>query len=171
MQLWTWHEPDFSLTSGRLDHSRSQYYKIVDGAPDAYAELAQRLSTDQIIWCYVRRDDYHDLPKLTRVEWALDVPDTEILAITDAYIWNKILRIHTYPRSLYFEWLEYAPTDGAARVEFIEHKIEEYHAQLPPDGGWWSQLFITDTMPEGATVLLKHPIPEAWVVCVGASVV
>ena len=97
MKLWTWHEPDFSLLSGRVDLSRSRYYATVARAPQAYAELSRHLGTNQIIWCYVRRDEYHNLPHLTRIEWALDVPDDETLAITDAFIWNKILGREAYP--------------------------------------------------------------------------
>jgi hypothetical protein len=95
MQLWTWHEPDFDLTSGEVDHSRSKYYKGTPGIPAAYAELSRLLGTDQIIWCYVRRHEYHQLPNLTRIEWALDVPEDQILGMIDAYVWNKILGIKT----------------------------------------------------------------------------
>ncbi len=164
MQLWTFQEPGFSLTSGQVDHARSEYYKTVSGVPNAYAQLAKRLGTDQIIWCYVRREEYHDLPHLTREEWALDVPEYDILAIVDTFIWNRILGIETYPESLRHKWLEDAPLEEAARNAYIKQKIKDYHAQPEPDAGWWSRLFITDTTAEGATVLLKHPIPESWVV-------
>jgi hypothetical protein len=167
MKLWTWHEPDFSLVAGRVDLSRSMYHATVPQAPKAYAELARRLGTDQIIWCYVRRGEYHDLPQLTRVEWALDVPDHGILAITEAFIWNKILGLRTYPQSLYDKWLNDAPTDEAARDDYIAAQLAAYHSEPEPDGGWWSRLFISDAMAESATVLLRHPIPDSWILSVG----
>ena len=170
MQLWTWQEPDFSLTTGHVDHAQSDYYKKVSGVPDAYAQLAKLLGTDQIIWCYVCRDEYDDLPHLTRIEWILDVPDDGILAIIDAFIWNKILDIQSYPRSLYLTWLEDAPLEKTARDLYIEQRIKEYHSQPEPDIGWWSRLFITDTSVEGATVLLNHPIQKSWVVHEGMNV-
>jgi hypothetical protein len=111
-----------------VEHTRSEYYTNVSGVPNAYVELANRLGTDQIIWCYARQDEYIDLPHLTRVEWLLDVPDHQILAITDAYIWNKILGIRTYPRSLDYEWLENSPMEETARDAYIEQKIEDYHS-------------------------------------------
>jgi len=172
MLLWTWHEPDFLLTEGRVDHTRSEYYITVPGVRDAYANIARRLSTDQIIWCYVRRDGYHRLPKLTRIEWSLNVPNDGVLAVIDSFVWNKILRIETFPpMSLHFKWREQAPLERVARDAFLERKIKEYHAQPEPPDGWWSQLFIKDTSVEGATVLLRHPIPKSWVVRVAKSAV
>ena len=169
MQLWTWQEPGFSLMFGYVDHTQSKYYNTLAGAPEAYAELATRLDTDQIIWCFVRPDDYSDMSHLTRVEWTLDVPDNEILKIIDAYIWNKILGIQTYPHTLRLQWLDDAPIEENARDAYIDQKIQDYHSQPEPDGGWWSRLFIKDTMVEGAEVLLKHPIPQSWVVCDGTG--
>jgi hypothetical protein len=163
MRLWTLHTPGFSLTSGRVDHTLSHYYNTVPGAPAAYAELARQVGTDQIIWCCVRpRDRILDDGD---VEWILDVPDDEILCIVDSFIWNKILGLKTYPRSLYFQWLDRAPLEEGARVTYLEGQIEEYHSQRAPDGGWWSQLYITDVTNveevEGANALLKHPIPRS----------
>jgi hypothetical protein len=169
IQLWTWQEPDFSLTSGYVDHAQSEYYNTVLGVPEAYAILAKRLGTDQIIWCYVRRDEYDNLPHLTRIEWALDVPDDDILAIIDTYTWNRLLGIETYPRTRYLRLLRDAPMEETARNAHIEQQIRDYHSQPEPDGGWWSRLFMTDTTVEGATVLLAHPIPESWVAHVGTA--
>lgn len=166
MKLWTWHEPEFSLVAGRVALSRSTYYATVASAPEAYAKLARRLGTDQIIWCYPRPGEYHVRPQCTRVEWALDVPDHEILAITDAYIWNKILKLRTYPESLRHKWLDDAPIDEAARDAYLALKIAAYHSEPEPDGGWWARLFTSDGMAEGAQVLLRHPIPQSWVVSV-----
>lgn len=165
MRLWTWHEPGFSLTSGHVDHDQSYYYNNnVPSFPDAYAQLAKHFGTDQIIWCYVRRDDYLDLPELTRVEWALDVPDKEILAIVDPTIWNKILGNRHVPPILHAKWLEDAPVNETACDAYIEQQEKEYHSRQEPKGGLLSQLFITDPTVEDATALLKHPIPKSWVV-------
>ena len=91
MRLWTYHKPDFSLTSGRVDLSRSDYFRCMPEIPGAYAELARRVGTDQIIWCYVRPDEYNNIPELTCVEWALDVPDDQVLAIIDSFVWERII--------------------------------------------------------------------------------
>lgn len=67
------------------------------------------------------------------------------------------------------EWVLDVPDDEqpADPNPYIEQREEEYDLQSPPEGGWWSVLRIEDAKIEGAAVLLKHPIPESWVVSVG----
>jgi hypothetical protein len=169
MLLWSWQKPDFSLTSGSVDHSKSEYYKTVRGIPAAYAELAKRLDTQDIVWCYVRHDDYDSSSEATRVEWALDVPDELILAIVDTFVWDKIIGQKTFPSMLRSRWISEAPIQEPARSAYLEQQLNDYHSQPEPIDGWWSRLFVTDTTIEGATVLLKHPVPESCVVSVGRS--
>ncbi len=169
MKLWTWHGTDFSLTCGRVDHSLSQYYNCMPSIPPAYAELARRVGTDQIIWCYARPDpdEYEDLKQ---IKWVLDVSDDRILAIISSPIWERIICTKALPPALREKWkceaFQGKHDDSEA---YIEEKSEEYFSQPPPEGGWWTDLFISDIGAEGARVLLKHPIPDSWVVHRGTN--
>jgi hypothetical protein len=105
--------------------------------------------------------------------WELQVPDDKILGIVDSFIWNRILdpKKKAIPRWLEMKWCRECSDvdDGNA---YIEAKIEEYHSQPPPNGDWWSVLFIPAGRPyrsEDADALLKHPIAEEWVVSVGGN--
>jgi len=159
MRLWTFHTPDFSLTSGAIDLDHSYDVSYVPGLRERYEDLAHYLGLDryEIIWCHVRDDIIRDA-YVDRVEYILEVPDYQILRIVDSYIWNKIIGLDAYPRS---KWQTEAP-EGITS-EYFQKKVDEYHDQLPPPGGWWPQLFLTDTTAEGACVLLRHPIPESWI--------
>jgi hypothetical protein len=86
VQLWTWHKPDFSLTSGRVYHSRSSYYQTIDTIPPAYEILASHIGTDQIIWCYSHPGKRIIIPGNPCVEWVLDVPSDKVLAIIDTWV-------------------------------------------------------------------------------------
>ncbi len=162
MQLWTWHEPDFSLVEGKVNHERSEYFTTVCGVPEAYQELCKRLGTDQFIWCYTRGNEHNQLPSQTRIEWVLEVPKSEFLAIVDSFIWNRVLGEKCWPpESLKLKWKQEAITRGCA--EHFDQQIQAYHAQAPPQGGWWALLFIDDPTAEGANVLIRHPVPRPWV--------
>lgn len=64
--LWTLQTPGHQITSGTIDHTRSEYTHEIDGFCEAYQELWRRLGTPdgQIIWCsteengLVRTTDY-----------------------------------------------------------------------------------------------------------------
>ena len=162
MKLWTFHTSDFSLTSGKIEIGRSPYIDTIPNLREAYEELAHRLGLKsyEILWCHVRQDwteGYADC-----VEWELEVPDEKILDIVDSYIWNKILRImDVYPRSLYKKWRDEAPP--YAMDDYINQKIQVFNEQQPPADGWWSQL-STDLDAGGDCTLLKHPIPDSWII-------
>lgn len=163
MKLWTFHTPDFSLTSGSIDLDCSYDVSYVEGLRERYEELARHVGLDryEIIWCHVR-DDFIRAGYEDRVEYILEVPEDQILRIVDSFIWNKIIGLDAWPMSLYYKWRDEAPPGKAG--EYIKRKTEEYHAQPPPPGGWWSLLDITDLTAEGACVLLRHPMPESWIV-------
>jgi len=163
MKLWTFHTPDFSLTSGSIDLDRSFDVSYVTGLREAYEELARHLGLEryEILWCH-NREDFNRAGYRDRVEYKLDVPDDQFLCIVDSYIWNKIIGLDAYPTPLYFKWREEAAPNAIG--DYIEKKLAEYHSQPPPPGGWWSRLVIEDLDAEGACVLLRHPIPEAWIV-------
>src|SRR4029450_6957865 len=164
MKLWTWQTPDFPLTSGRVDHSRSRYYQSLPKIQSAYAELARHIGTCQIIWCYVRPDEYKREAGNSRVEWVLDVPDNNVLAIIDSWVWEKIICSKACPASLLEKWKEEAIQSEQDCRAYIEAKEAAYHAEPPPVGGWWKVLFLRSVSGEAPTVLLRHPIPHGWVV-------
>ncbi len=172
MELWSWHKPEHFLTSGRVDLSRSEFYNTVENCKAAYDELANCLGTDQLIWCYTRRNGDFSSGWEPRVCWHLDVPDYGILRLTDDRVWNKILgRDMRRPDSLHRQWLRTIPVgEGYA---YLRRKEEEYHAQPAPNGDWWSVLFLERDdfrLEDGeqlASALILHPIPETWVVSVG----
>ncbi len=161
MKLWTWHGTDFSLTSGCVDLSRSPYYHMPKYR-FAHAELARRVGTDQIIWCYVRRTKHEERERIERV---LKVPKDRLLRIIDSPIWERIID-GAIPPDVREQWYCEARQRKlffSDREKFIEKKEKEYSDQPPPKGGWWTKLFIDDITAEGAEVLLKHPIPDSWV--------
>lgn len=168
MNLWTYHPPDFSLTEGRVDHQRSEYFRDVNGLPEAYRELCSRIGTDdQIIWCYTRDDGY--MPTgIPRVEWALDVPMTAIIRFVDEIVWNRILGNRcTLPRSLYHEWKDEAirmhPGDRDAQKAFIQRREEEFWRAPAPHGDWWDSLLVEAQTGESISALIHHPVDRRWI--------
>lgn len=166
MKLWTFHKPDFSITEGRVDHTKSSYFQTVAGVPDAYCELWKRVGTDQIIWCFTSRKEAET--GMCEVEWSLDVPDSDILAFVDGFVWNRILEIRCHvPRRLYQHWrseaLSLYPNNLQERDKFVDAKTEDYWSQEPPEDGWWSCLFVDDPAGEAVSALIRHPVPEEWV--------
>ena len=77
MRLWTWHTPDFSLIEEKVDHTKSKYYRKY---PETCKELYRQLEEDQIIWCYLHREDHSETPitRETEREWELEVPEDEV---------------------------------------------------------------------------------------------
>lgn len=167
VQLWTWHTPDFSLTEGFVDCTKSRYYQETEGVAEAYCELFSRLETDQIIWCYTSCDE-HKSTGLAKVRWALEVPGSEVFRYVDEIVWNRILGIECQlPLRLYYEWKDKAirrhPNDHKARRIFHKEKSTEFWSREPPQNGWWDSLFVDKSEGEEIWALLQHPIPSAWV--------
>jgi hypothetical protein len=162
MKLWSWHTTDFSLTSGHVDHCRSKYYRKVPEIPSAYVQLFRLVGTCQIIWCYGGRNGYQQLEGDTRVVWELDVPDDRVLAIIDNWVWERIIDSNVCPPDLREQW-EYEAVQGNHDLDaYVEAKKHEYLSKPAPQGSWWTALFI-QAINDDATVLLKHPIPDSWV--------
>lgn len=137
--------------------------------PPAYARLATRVGTDQIVWCYARPDEYRKLPGDTRVEWELDVPDEKILAIIDSWVWERIIGSKAYPRALRDKWAMEAVQGDHHYEAHIRAREEEYLSQPPPEGDWWKALFIQDISTGVPTVLVEHPIAKSWAIRCGMS--
>jgi len=170
IRLWTWHSPEFSITDGRVELSRSTYLNDpnLPGLKSAYRGLADRLGTDQIIWCYVRPDEHFHAPSIPEIEWEIEIPVSAILTIVDSYVWNKIADIRcSAPGSRRFGWqteaMETHPHDADARKVLMEQREEDYHAHIP-EAELWRRLFLKTTRAEGATALIRHPVPEEYII-------
>jgi hypothetical protein len=167
MRLWTWHTPDFSLLEGSVDHSRSVYFQTHPGVPAAYRELAKRLGTDQLVWCYTAPNQHHYIASDNKVEWELDVPDGEIVALIDAVAWSRIIGQNlAITRELSDRWHAEAkalhPTDEAAQRAHEKERLRQ--SAVPPPGGWWSVVFVHDRTGEGVSALVRHLVPKSWIV-------
>lgn len=163
VKLWTWHEPDFSLTSGRVDHSRSLFYRTMDTIPPAYSKLADHVGTDQIIWCYSKPGERIRIQGNSCVEWGLNVPSDKILAIIDTWVWERIIESGAFPPYLRDKWAWEAGQGDYETQPYIEEKVKEYLKQPPPKGDWWKSLFVDSINDGDTTVLVEHPIPRKWV--------
>jgi hypothetical protein len=156
MKLWTWQSPDFSLTEGHVIPERSDYFQTVLGIPKAYRRLWKRFGTDQIIWCYTNADAHYKSP-IVETEWSLDVPDAQVLAFVDDLVWNRILGIKcALPRPLCRDW--------------TEEQVAAFWARKAPPGGWWNCLFVNHGKGDSTSALIRHPIPQEWVIsCLTSS--
>ncbi|MGE5608192.1 MAG: hypothetical protein ACM359_02965 [Bacillota bacterium] len=169
--LWSFHEDgDFSLTRGRVEVDRSRYYHSSPDIADAYQRLRTLLGTDQLVWCYTRREDFKPT-SIRKYEWAIKVPRSGVLRFIDGFIWARIIRAGEFipPRSLDSQWKREAlaqfPHDPSARHALVRRKKEEYWNEPEPEEGWWSRLFV-EGPGEHIDALLRHPIDPAWVVSV-----
>lgn len=167
LQLWTFQTQDFSLTEGCVDHSKSEYHRMVQGVPLAYQKLADLLGTDQIVWCYTDRTDYKKTG-VSRTEWVLEVPESEILKFIDGFVWNRILgQKCPPPKELLYSWrvpaIERHPGDFPAQERFIADQNKSYWELPPPSGDWWNHLFVENSENEGIDALIRHPIRREWV--------
>ncbi len=168
MKLWTWHRPDFSLLHGCVDHRRSEYWQTVPGVPAAYDELACRLETDQVVWCYTIPNQRIVLPHHTEVEWILEVPCEAILKFVDGIVWNRILGIRcALPNAMRYAWKDQAlrryPYDVRRRHSAEEELEELFWAQPPQNGSWWDNLLVEGRSEECIRALVPHPCRLEWV--------
>lgn len=167
VRLWSYHTKEFSLTEGDVDHVRSRYYQESCQIRKAYDDLFHRLGEDQIIWCHTNQGEYKrtGIPK---VEWVLDVSESDVIAFVDGFIWNRIIGIRSHPpRRLNQQWKSEAiscyPNDVEEQRRHISVQADFYWNQSPPRDGWWSELFVENSAAEGIDALIRHPIPSGWV--------
>jgi hypothetical protein len=137
MNLWTYHAPDFSLTSGRIDHTLSPYADD-PAIMAAYRELGLRLNVPdvQIIWCYTRHGRF-PLTGILHREWHLSVPLDKVRACYNQVVWNRIIG---------------RPSASTARM------------QRTPVEDLWSQLLVPIQDGEAISAIILHPVPENWIV-------
>ena len=174
MKLWTIHDTnddtnDFKLSKGRVDHSKSDYYKNKRGGKEAYHRLWPliKVPDGQIIWCYTREKDF---VKTTtpRIKWTLDVPEYSVITYIDAIMWNHILDIRvslnsSYKRDIKAKANDEFPNDGNKRYA-LEKKLEkEFWENKPPVEELWEKLLL-DKAVDGSQALIKHPIPADWII-------
>jgi len=166
LPLWSFHAPRFSLLDGRVKPDLSGY-RGESRIMAAYAELKTRLGTDQIIWCYTRKEDFRETSR-QMVEWALQVPIQNILAFYDSVVWARIIGKTpcTLPedqrRQLRDEALHHFPNDPQRRREFEDARTAEIWNEPAPAGGWWSKLFVDRHDRDGIDALISHPIDNSW---------
>lgn len=161
--LWTWQGQNHSLTEGRVDPRLSDWWEI-PSIRQAYLRLFRLVRTCQLIWCWtdigdVRADGYRD----KRV-WELNVPVDRVLCYVDDVIWGAIRKEQVaLPKvdrdAIHQQALQRNPADMGQAYRECE---AEYRASLLV-GDPWSRL-MREQPCEGRSALLKHPIPEAWVV-------
>jgi hypothetical protein len=164
--LWSFHAPDFSLFDGQVKPDLSGY-RDDSQIMAAYAELKSRLGTDQIIWCYTRKDDFRETSR-QMVEWALRVPLQNIVAFYDSVVWARIIGKtpcalpEDQRRQLRNDALRHFPNDPQRRRAYEDARTAEIWNKPAPDGGWWSKLFVDRPDRDGIDALISHPIDNSW---------
>jgi len=93
VSLWTWQGAEHSLTTGKIDQSKSDYYcdEQLPGIRDAYRLLFEQLKTDQVIWCYTRENQHPVFSYRRDVEWHLRVPSSCLLGKISSSVWNRLV--------------------------------------------------------------------------------
>jgi hypothetical protein len=169
MNLWTYHDPNFSLTSSRVDHALSPYADD-PAIMEAYRELGYRLNIPdvQIVWCYTRHGDY-PLTGIEHREWHLAVPPDEIIACTDGLVWNRIIgKPPGATTEMYDKWRQEArqlyPHDATSRHRHEQEQLQQFRNESPPPGGWWSRLVVPLHDGEMISAIIRHPVRESWIV-------
>ncbi len=167
INLWTLHTPDFSLTEGRVDHCKSEYYQNTAGVKQAYPELWRRINIPdgQIIWCYL---DKTEIPKtgVKKILWELRLPESEVKFVDDM-VWNRILGIKCGPpQGLRNQWKEESlkkyPNNIAAAKNYEKRCQDDYWNQKPKSNSWWDELFVKRGESTSMSALIRHPTRKDW---------
>ncbi len=172
LRLWTVHPPGFSLTEGRVDHSKSKYYCDTHGVKDAYHELWHRrqIPDGQVVWCYTDEGSIERTGE-KKVKWDLYDPSLKTICFIDDLVWNRILGIKCGFRDgieggIGYQWhkdaLEKFPNDLKASKAYEARCFEDFWSQEPKSGNWWNELF-TENAGNGVSALIRHPIPSKWI--------
>lgn len=168
MKLWTIHNTeDFSLCSGHVDHSKSDYYNNKRGVKEAYQKLWPliKVPDGQIIWCYTCKEDTKT--PTPKIQWSLEVPRGSIITYIDDIMWNCILGIKVkltprYMRNIRAAACSRFPYDGQKRRSYEEELENDFWNNVPSQQELWSKLLIDEAI-DGSPVILKHPIREEWI--------
>ena len=166
--LWTIQSPEFDIRTGRVDHSKSEYYLTVPGVKEAYHELWQRLNIPegQIIWCYAHENNIVKT-RTEKIKWMLHFPRSEVICFVDNLVWNRILgTIHNVAlrnmQNQWFEKWEKIPNNPTTLEAYIRMCEKEFRAQKPKTGSWWDELFVRNA-DESIDTIIHHPVPDKFV--------
>jgi hypothetical protein len=167
LRLWTWHAHGFDIREHQLDLSKSPYADFPAYQP-AVQKLCRKLGITSVLWCVTSVDEHFSAPGSDEVQWELKVPASEILAVINCHVWNRILGLeNVFPVRVDRRWrseaFQIAPGDPAQRDDLWHRKRSEYARQFSDDR-LWEHLFIEDPFDDFANVVLKYPVPSAWVV-------
>jgi hypothetical protein len=161
-KLWSIHDPLFCLSSGKVDHSKSDFYMntsgLTPGVKGAYHELWKRIGEPegQIIWCYTC-DCVLPRTGTPKVLWTLEVPEDQITCRIDEYVWHKIIGQ---------PWSQ--PPRCRSRCETLRGKCDQLlraceHGR-PITNDWWNKLIVPDgTSGFILSALVHHPVSVSWV--------
>jgi len=181
MLLWTWQNPEFSLTDPDQEvesREKSDYYR---DNPKAFEELWLRLETDQLLWCYTKEDEAKSKDSRCeyrgKVLWELKVPKDVVWSIICSVAWNLVRSGGAVipPKSLSDSWV----CEGwkrPSRLHQIKDELEKefrdfWIAKKHDDQLWGSMFldkailmdesrFVYDTIQGCTQVVIKHPIEQ-----------
>jgi hypothetical protein len=170
IRLWTIHNNGaFSLTDGRVDHGKSEYYMGIPAVHEAYPKLWRCLGvTDgQIIWCYVQEGDIPVTGTPKRM-WELEVPESSVLTYTDDVIWNRILRIKVpltrrYTKTIREKANKKFPDNPQSRRHYEKELEKKFWEDELSESALWNQLCL-DRPVDGSSALIKHPVRKEWII-------
>jgi len=166
INLWTLHTPDFSITEGRVEHSKSEYYHDIPRVSQAYPELWRRINIPdgQIIWCYLDKTEIRKTG-VEKVLWELCLPESEVIQFVDDMVWKRILEIKgELPQRLRNQWkyksLKKYPNNPTSAKNYEKKCQGDYWMQTPKSNNWWDELFVK--MGEGLSMsaLIHHPVRD-----------
>lgn len=168
LDLKTLQTPDFPLSRGKVDHTKSEYYQDTPGVKEAYHKLWTKIGTPegQIVWCYTE-DVYIPKTSTKKVLYKLRVPSDQFICYLDGLVWNRILGIKCMEtRSLRNQWTNQAakifPHSEKERDKYMQRCSEEFWSQKPETGSWWDELIVQEP-GECVDALIRHPVPENFI--------
>lgn len=179
MRLWTWQGMGVSLTSGKVNHSQSEFLnspiqKDRELIQSAYRRLVDMLGTDQIVWCFTWRYEWFQTENNRRIEHELDVPVTDFLAVIDCLSWERIIGNEThYPSKLLEKWKSDArqSLNSSSDIDEIDRYLEKQKAEFDEklsQQDLWDHLFLDckelNVLDLECTALIKHPVNPEWII-------
>ena len=163
--LWTIHSDDFSITSGEVDHDKSEHYRKNPHVRKAYHELWRRLSIidGQIVWCFTKYNSDRERWK-GKIMKELQIPREKVLRFLDRSVWERIVGWPpAYGRIRVQGWINEAPKGySGGPSSYVEKCRQDFLNQKPKTGYWWDELFVEETVKR-ADAIIDHPVPDNFV--------